>query len=47
MQVFNVFLITTLSGTVLHSINEIIDRPESVVQLLGEGLPKVTPHAHT
>ena len=40
-QVFNVFLATTLSGSVLDSLNELISEPTSVVSLLAESLPGV------
>jgi len=40
-QVFNVFLVTTISGTIFQSISEIIDDPTSIAKLLAIGLPKV------
>jgi hypothetical protein len=40
-QIFNVFLVTTLSGTIFKSINDIINSPISIFSLLGENLPKV------
>eukprot|EP00127_Corallochytrium_limacisporum_P005793 Clim_evm11s211 gene=Clim_evmTU11s211 len=38
-SVFNVFLITTLAGSVLSEINAIIDDPTSIVETLAESLP--------
>lgn len=38
-QVFNVFLVTTLSGTIFQSISDILDDPTSVPKLLASSLP--------
>lgn len=39
-QVFNVFLVVTLSGTIFASVNEIIQNPASAANLLGSALPQ-------
>ena len=39
-NVFNVFLGVSLAGTLFSSLNGILDRPKSVVSLLGQSLPK-------
>jgi len=36
----NIFLVTTLTGTLFQSIGPIIDHPSSVLQLLGDALPQ-------
>jgi hypothetical protein len=40
-QVLNVFLVTTLAGTVFDTLYLIVDDPKSTFTLLGESLPKV------
>jgi len=37
--VFNVFLVTTLSGSLIAALSEVIDDPASIFSLLGESLP--------
>ncbi|CAM9922196.1 unnamed protein product [Discosporangium mesarthrocarpum] len=41
-QVINVFLVTTIVGTLTDTLEEIINTPSKVFTLLGESLPKVT-----
>jgi hypothetical protein len=41
VQVFNVFLVITLSGSIFKSISQIIDKPTSVASLLAQSLPGV------
>ncbi|CAM9401811.1 unnamed protein product, partial [Choristocarpus tenellus] len=40
-QVINVFLVTTLAGTLVDTVSEIVHSPEKTFTLLGESLPKV------
>lgn len=40
-KVINVFLVTTIYGTLLDTVSEIVEDPEKTFTLLGEGLPKV------
>ena len=39
-NVFNVFLGVSLAGTLFSSLDAILDRPKSIVSLLGRSLPK-------
>jgi hypothetical protein len=39
-NVFNVFLGVSIAGTLLSSLYGILDRPKSIVSLLGQSLPK-------
>lgn len=41
MQIINVFLVTTIAGTLLDTVSEIVDEPTKTFTLLGESLPKV------
>ena len=41
-QIINVFLVTTISGSVLDSLEEIIEDPSSALETLGESLPSVS-----
>jgi len=41
-QVFNVFLVSVISGSIFDSLSSIISSPTSVVDLLGQSLPKVS-----
>jgi hypothetical protein len=40
-QVFNVFLVTTVSGAVTQSLNQIIANPTSILTILGTAIPVV------
>jgi hypothetical protein len=40
-QLFNVFLITALSGSVLNQMQSIIENPSSIINSLAVGLPNV------
>lgn len=41
LQIFNVFLVTTISGSILKSAHEIIAKPTSITKLLATSLPEV------
>lgn len=41
-QIINVFLVTTIYGTLVDTVSEIVEDPEKTFTLLGEGLPKVS-----
>jgi hypothetical protein len=41
MQIFNVFLVTTVSGSIMKSLADLLAKPSSVVTLLASALPKV------
>ena len=40
-QIINVFLVTTIAGTLLDTVSEIVEEPTKTFTLLGEALPKV------
>lgn len=40
-QIINVFLVTTIAGTLLDTVSEIVEEPAKTFTLLGEALPKV------
>ena len=41
LQVFNVFLVTTFSGAVSQSLNQILNSPSSILSILGTAIPVV------
>jgi hypothetical protein len=41
-QIINVFLVTTIAGSVLDSLQDILSDPSSVLETLGESLPQVS-----
>jgi calcium permeable stress-gated cation channel len=41
-QIINVFLVTTVAGSVFDVVNKIANHPSDTFTLLGETLPKVT-----
>ena len=42
LQIFNVFLVTTISGSLFDSIQDIIKNPTSIASFLATSLPKVS-----
>lgn len=40
-KIINVFLVTTIAGTILDTISDIVEKPTATFTLLGESLPKV------
>lgn len=41
-QIINVFLVTTIAGTLLDTVSEIVEEPARTFTILGEALPKVS-----
>lgn len=41
IQVVNVFLVTTIAGSVLDALYDILNDPSQTFYLLGQSLPKV------